>query len=140
MKIFISVILAVLLLGFSQMISLAQSSSGNSIQAKPEKQAGEKTVARKVVLKSKPAPVYPKEAEDYNIAAVVKLRMVLMSTGKVSSIEAVKVTVPDGTPDKLSDAFIREAVKAAGKIKFEPAEKDGRRVSQYVHVEYIFNP
>jgi outer membrane biosynthesis protein TonB len=133
-EIVMSAILAILLLGFSQTILFAQSSSSNS------NRADERVVTRKAILKSKPAPDYPKEAEEYSVVAVVKLRMVLMSTGKVSNIEAVKVTVPDGTPDNLTDAFIRESVKAASKIKFDPAEKDGRKVSQYVHVEYNFKP
>ena len=133
-------ILAILLMAFSHILSTAQSGSGNSSQANQGNRQGDKSVTRKAVLKSKPAPHYPGEAEGSGIVAVIKLRMVLMSTGKVSNIEAVKATVPDGTPGNLTDAFIREAVKAAGKIKFDPAEKGGRKVSQYVSVEYHFRP
>ena len=87
-------------------------------------------VTRKVVVLSRPQPSYPTRARRNNTRGVVRLRMVLAASGKVEN-----VTVVRGLPDGLSE----EAIKAALKIKFEPALKDGVRVSQYVIVEYNFN-
>jgi hypothetical protein len=39
---------------------------------------------------------------------------------------------------ELPDGLTKEAIKAARKIKFEPAIKDGHHVSQYLTVEYNF--
>ncbi|MBD0373542.1 MAG: energy transducer TonB, partial [Pyrinomonadaceae bacterium] len=45
-------------------------------------------------------------------------------------IRAVK-----GLPDGLTE----KAIAAARQIKFVPAQKDGRNVSQYIQIEYNFN-
>ena len=87
-------------------------------------------VTRRAVILSRPAPSYPKSARRNNTRGVVRVRLVLAASGKVE-----KVTVLRGLPDGLSE----EAIKAASKIKFEPALKDGVKVSQYAVVEYRFN-
>jgi TonB family protein len=87
-------------------------------------------VTRRVVILSRPNPSYPTRARRNNTRGVVRLRMVLAASGKVEN-----VTVVRGLPDGLSE----EAIKAALKIRFEPALKDGVKVSQYVVVEYNFN-
>jgi hypothetical protein len=56
--------------------------------------------------------------------------MVLASDGTVQYVFAVH-RLPDGLTEK--------AIEAARKIKFIPATKDGRRVSQYVTIDYNFN-
>jgi TonB family protein len=55
---------------------------------------------------------------------------VLHSAGDVQGISVVK-----GLPDGLTE----QAIIAAKQIRFRPAEKDGRPVSQYVILEYNFN-
>ena len=57
------------------------------------------------------------------------LRLVLRSNGEVSDIAVLK-----GLPHGLSE----KAMEAARNIKFEPAIKDGRTVSVYLKVEYVF--
>jgi TonB family protein len=59
----------------------------------------------------------------------VLVRMILGANGKVSNI-----TILQGGPPEIN----KRVVKAAKKIKFTPAEKDGRKVSQYVTIEYTF--
>lgn len=138
MKTFTRSALAVLLMCFCQVASAAQSGSGGSGKTDGGDQAKERPVLRKAIIKKKPSPDYPKEAEEYRATAVIKLRMLLRSSGEVTHIEAVKVTVPEGLPSEVTDAFVREAVKAAGKIEFEPATKDGQPVNQFLYVEYNF--
>jgi TonB family protein len=38
----------------------------------------------------------------------------------------------------LSDGLTEAAMEAAQKITFQPAQKDGRAVSQWVQIEYVF--
>jgi hypothetical protein len=55
---------------------------------------------------------------------------VLGSNGAVTGIRAVS-----GLPFGLTE----KAIAAAHQIKFVPAQKDGRAVSQYIQIEYNFN-
>jgi TonB family protein len=55
------------------------------------------------------------------------VRVLLHWTGKITEATLIKGTGCD---------YDREAIRAARKLKFEPAMKDGRPVSQYVNVEY----
>jgi hypothetical protein len=45
------------------------------------------------------------------------------------------VSVIKGLPDGLTE----KAISAAKQIRFSPAQKDGRTVSQYIVLEYNFN-
>ena len=87
-------------------------------------------VTKKAVLTERPEPGYTEEARENKVEGVVKLRAVLASTGEVKSISIIK-----GLPDGLTE----RALAAARRIRFTPAQKDGRDVSQWVTVEYNFN-
>ena len=58
------------------------------------------------------------------------MRAVFSAGGSVTNIKAVK-----GLPDGLTE----KAIAAARQIRFVPAQKDGRNVSQYIQIEYNFN-
>ena len=90
-----------------------------------------KEVTVRAVVKSKPDPRYPPGARFYGVEGRVKLRIILGADGKVSD----NITVLAGLPHGVTE----EATKAARRIKFEPAQKDGRPVSQYVTLVYNFN-
>jgi TonB family protein len=87
-------------------------------------------VTRKALITFKPEPGFTEEARKNNVTGVVRLRAVLHASGGIQSISVVK-----GLPDGLTE----KAIAAARQIKFTPAEKDGRAVSQYVVLEYNFN-
>ena len=87
-------------------------------------------VARKAVIISKPEPGFTEEARRRNTQGTVSLRLILEADGKVSNISLIK-TLPDGLTER--------AIDAARHIMFLPAMKDGRRVSQWVRIEYNFN-
>ncbi len=87
-------------------------------------------VTQKARVFSQPRPGYTEAARQNGVSGVVTLRMVLASSGEVTNI-----TVVSGLPDGLSE----KAIAAARQIKFEPAMKDGRAVSQYVQVSYTFS-
>ena len=87
-------------------------------------------VTRKAVITFKPEPQFTEEARKNNVTGLVKLRLLLSSSGSVGNISVVK-----GLPDGLTE----RAIAAARQIRFQPAEKDGRKVSQYIVIEYNFN-
>ncbi len=119
-------------------INPARSQAGNSNQAEGDKVFTARSTVRKAKIKSKPAPKYPEEAVGYGAGALVRLRLILRASGEVTDISTVKVSMTKGAPQDLADAFVREAVRAAEKVKFEPAQKDGQAVSQYIILEYFF--
>lgn len=88
-----------------------------------------KEVDTKVVISLRPPPRYTAKARRNDTAGTVTLRLVLAASGAVTDIEVLK-----GLPDGLTE----NAIEAARKIKFTPATKDGRRVSQRVLVFYTF--
>jgi TonB family protein len=83
--------------------------------------AAPKPTVQKAVVKKKPAPECTAEAKSNGAAGVVVLRVVLSKSGEVTTIE-VKQEQPYGLTES--------AIAAARKLKFEPAKKDGRPVSQ----------
>jgi TonB family protein len=89
-----------------------------------------KEVGVRAVIKRKPEPLYPREARRYQVRGRVKLRIILGSDGRVRD----EIDVLEGLPYGVTE----ECIRAARRIEFEPARKDGRPVSQYVTVEYNF--
>jgi TonB family protein len=90
----------------------------------------QRDVTRKALIVSKPEPGFTEEARKENVTGVVRLRAVLSSSGAVTNISVVK-----GLPGGLTE----KAISAARNIRFQPAQKDGRTVSQFVILEYNFN-
>jgi len=72
---------------------------------------------------------YTKEARDNKIEGKVMLSVVFGADATLSGIRVVR-----GLPDGLT----QEAIKAARKIQFKPAEKDGKPVSVRGILEYTF--
>ena len=78
----------------------------------------------------KPEPGFTEGARKFQVSGVVRIRAIFAATGEVTNIVVVK-----GLPHGLT----WRALDAAKKIKFEPAQKDGHVVSQYIVLEYYFN-
>jgi len=89
-----------------------------------------KEVDKKARVLRKPEPKYTKDARKHGIEGTVILRVVFASTGRVTNIHVIS-----GLPDGLTE----RAVKAAQKIKFKPATRDGKAVSMWMQLEYNFN-
>ena len=88
-----------------------------------------KQVDTGAVILTRPAPQYTREARAKGVQGFVILRVVLSVDGKIGQIE-----VERGLPFGLTES----AMRAACKIRFKPAIKDGREVSEKVLVEYTF--
>jgi TonB family protein len=87
-------------------------------------------VTRRAMILLKPQPSYTPKARMNGIQGTVRLRAVLRATGEVTD-----VSVMSGLPDGLNES----AMAAARRIKFTPAEYEGRKVSQRITIEYHFN-
>ena len=90
--------------------------------------AGEVTQRARIL--SKPEPGFTEEARRENVVGLVRLRAVFSASGAVTNISVIK-----GLPAGLTE----KAIAAARQIRFQPALKDGRTVSQWVTLEYNFN-
>lgn len=84
----------------------------------------------KARVTSMPEPSFTERARRHHITGRLRLIVVLKASGEVGDFIIVSQL-----PFFLTD----EAVRAARKIKFVPATKDGRPVSQWVALEYNFN-
>jgi len=89
-----------------------------------------KEVDTKAVILSRPKPEYTDEARQKYFSGTVLLEIILSSSGKVTGIKVL---------DKLPYGLTDSAIKAVRQIKFKPAIKDGRPVSQRIKAEYHFN-
>lgn len=87
-------------------------------------------VTTKAQILSRPEPLYTERARRSGVTGNVTLRMVLAADGAVKHIVAVR---------RLPDGLTENAINAARRIKFVPATKDGRPVSQFVTIQYHFN-
>jgi TonB family protein len=87
-------------------------------------------VTRRALIIHKPEPLYTEKARENQVAGTIRLRIVLSHTGKVTDITAIN-NLPDGLAER--------AALAAKHIKFIPAVLEGRRVSQYILIDYNFN-
>lgn len=88
------------------------------------------TVTTKANIFSKPEPLYTEQARQKQISGTVRLRMVLSFDGRVRHILVLR---------GLRGGLTEMSVNAARGIRFKPATKDGRPVSQFVTIEYNFN-
>jgi TonB family protein len=74
--------------------------------------------------------MYTEKARRHRTSGRVILRVVLKSNGEIGDIALIQ-----GLPDGLTE----QSMIAARQMKFEPAIKEGRPVSQYVKTEYNFS-
>jgi len=90
-----------------------------------------KEVDQRAQIFDKPKPFYTDSARTSLTSGTVVLRAVLASSGQVTNIRVIT-----GLPNGLTE----QAIAAAKKLKFTPAMKDGKAVSQEIQLEYNFSP
>jgi TonB family protein len=88
-----------------------------------------KMVDTRVIFRSKPKPGYTLEARRNRKQGFVILKLTLSANGNTSRIRVLR-----GLPFGLTES----AIKAACKLEFNPATKNGQTVSQWVTAEYVF--
>lgn len=89
-----------------------------------------KEVDQRVRVLFRAEPQYTEEARRNQVEGTVVLKANFSSTGRVENIRVVS-----GLPFGLTE----KAIDAARQIRFSPAMKDGRPVSQYIQIDYEFH-
>ncbi len=88
-----------------------------------------KEVDVKAQVTAKPDPTYTREARRVGVQGVVVLKVLLLGNGKLDRVRVVR---------RLPFGLTENAIRAACEIKFKPAMKTGKEVSQWVTLEYAF--
>jgi TonB family protein len=104
--------------------SLAQLLDGNEAGGFSAKE-----VDTKAVITARPDPVYTREARRVGVQGVVTLKVLLLGDGTIDRVRVVR---------RLPYGLTENAIRAACAIKFKPAFKAGKEVSQWVTLEYGF--
>jgi TonB family protein len=94
-----------------------------------ERIVSDKEADSRAEMTAKPKPSYTKEARRIGVQGFVTLKVLLSASGKVSRVRVVK---------GLRAGLTENAIRAACKIEFRPAIKDGLSVSQWIIAEYVF--
>jgi TonB family protein len=84
----------------------------------------------KAHILTKPEPVYTAQARQAGISGTVILHAIFADDATVKHVLVIR-SLPYGLTE--------EAVRAARKIRFQPAMKDGHPVSMFIQIEYNFN-
>lgn len=90
-----------------------------------------KEVDKRAKITARPQPGYTRVAEADRVQGVVILLAVLCPSGSVSDVSVIR-SLPGGLTE--------QAIAAAKKLKFVPAEKGGQKVAQFQLLEYHFGP
>ena len=88
-----------------------------------------KEVDVKAEITAKPDPVYTREARRFGAQGAVTLKVLLLANGKIDRVRVVR---------RLPFGLTENAIRAACEIKFKPAMKAGKEVSQWVTLQYAF--
>jgi TonB family protein len=82
-----------------------------------------------LIIIRKPSPSYTNEARISNLMGIVQLKVTFLATGRIGEIKLLK---------SLGKGLDQTAFDAAKKIKFIPAEKNGKQVDVERILEYRF--
>jgi periplasmic protein TonB len=89
-----------------------------------------KEVDTKAEITDRPNPRYTKEARTANVQGYVVLKVLLAANGEISRVRVVR---------RLPYGLTENAITAACRIKFKPAQKGGGPVPFWATVEYAFS-
>lgn len=108
-----------------------------AVSSRPKADHGFSSVqSESLKIVSKPNPGYTSKARSRNLEGTVLLRVTFLANGKIGD-------VVDETKDKAEEmresGLTANAIKAAKKIKFVPAKKDGIAIEVRRRVEYVFD-
>ena len=128
MKSFLILVTVIFFVFTLNAIAFCQSQTDNSQQQEKIYLPSEVDVRLKI--KEKVKAKYTESARQNCVNGKVLLKVVFKSIGKIGDVEVI-----NGLPEGLSES----AIEAARKIKFDPAKKNGQKVSVSAMVEYDFD-
>lgn len=82
-----------------------------------------------IQLFTKPRPSYTEAARNNNYQGSVTLRITFLANGGIGSVQPI---------DEIPYGLAEEAIKAARKIVFLPAKRNGKNISESKRVQYSF--
>ena len=88
-----------------------------------------KEVDTRLVITAKPRPAYTREARRLGVQGFVTLKVLFSARGEIGRLRVIK---------GLRAGLTENAIRAACRIEFKPALKDGQPVAQLLTVEYVF--
>ena len=107
---------------------------GSKVGVNDEKCSGQiyqpKEVTQRPKFGHRDSPVLTPEALAHGVRGRVLLSAVLCRTGKVTDIQVV-----EGLPYGMN----QQTIEAARHIQFQPAERNGRQVSESIQLDYNFS-
>jgi protein TonB len=89
-----------------------------------------KEVDTRAEISARPEPKYTEEARRVGVQGLVVLKVLLSAKGEIERIRVLR---------QLPYGLTESAIRAACRIKFKPAIKDGQAVPQWANVEYGFS-
>jgi TonB family protein len=130
-KVLFSILITSMLAFAFDSFAIAQSSTHGGAGEKCRGRIyGPKQVSQRPKISSKPSPDFTAAARVHDVRGRVLLSAVLCRTGRVTDIQVV-----NGLPFGMTE----KAIEAARQIEFQPAEKNGQRVSEVFKLEYDFS-
>lgn len=103
--------------------------TGKAFDTRVEDKSSTVSEAKPVRIISKPRPEYTEAARQNQVQGTVTLRVTFTANGEIGSVS----TISD-----LPDGLTEQAISAARRIKFEPAEKNGVPQTVAKQVQYSF--
>jgi TonB family protein len=100
--------------------------SGGVVKAQP---LPERNAGKSVEIVSKPTPSYTEEARQLRLEGEVLLRVQFLTSGEVRILKVLQ---------GLGHGLDEQAMHAAERIKFKPAEHDGQQIDSEATVHIIF--
>ena len=88
-----------------------------------------KEVDTRLVITAKPKPAYTREARRLGVQGFVTLRVLFSSRANIGRVKVVK---------GLRAGLTENAIRAACRMEFKPAMRQGRPMGQWLTVEYVF--
>jgi TonB family protein len=89
----------------------------------------DKEVDQKADITDRPLAAYTQEARKLGVQGVVVLKVLLLGNGQLDRVRVVR---------RLPFGLTENAIRAACEVKFKPAVKAGKEVSQWVTLQYPF--
>ena len=89
----------------------------------------EKEVDEKAEITARPDAAYTQDARKMGVQGVVVLKVLLLGNGQLDRVRVVR---------RLPFGLTENAIRAACEVKFKPAVKAGKEVSQWVTLQYPF--
>jgi TonB family protein len=102
----------------------------DTLDFKPDEVFSPKEVTDKAIIAWKTEPSYTEQARADQLRGAVILEAIFAANGYVTNIKVIK---------DMKDGMTERAIEYTRNIRFFPAEKDGKPVSQRMRLEYNFD-